>query len=192
MSLIGRQHREHMRGFAGLIRFFVGYELDRLFVIIAIFKIGPFAFLVRRPERAAAIHDLFTVFVEDGFDINAAGRGHREIVGGIALAVGVHIGRAQLAFMQDVIVILVLVAVVLLVLLHLLVFLFDELERDFFGNRMARIVSCLYSDLRGVALVIEIALRISVGNRPAARADERSLAVHLATRGVGDLRFESI
>ena len=94
--------------------------------------------------------------------------------------------------MQDVIVVLVFVAVVLLVLLDLLVFLFDELERDLFGNRMARIVSSLYSDLRGVALVIEITLRISVGDCFAARADEGCLAVHLAARGVSDLRFESI
>src|SRR6266567_6662615 len=94
--------------------------------------------------------------------------------------------------MQDVIVVLIFVAVVLLVLLDLLVFLFDELERDFFGNRMARIVSGLYFDLRGVTLVIEIALRVSVGNCLAARADERGLALHLAARGVGDLRFESI
>ena len=91
MSLIGRQHREHVSRFAGLIRFFVGYELDRLFVIVAIFKIGPFAFLIRRPERTAAIHDFFSVFVEDGFDINAAGRWHREIVSCIALAVSVHV-----------------------------------------------------------------------------------------------------
>ncbi len=94
VSFIGGQHSEHVRGFAGLIRFFVGNELDRFLVIVSIFKIGPFAFLVGRPERAATIHDLLTVFVEDGFDVNAAGRGHREIVSGIALAVCVHIGRA--------------------------------------------------------------------------------------------------
>ena len=94
--------------------------------------------------------------------------------------------------MQDVIIVLILVAVVLLVLLDLLVFLFDELERDFFGNRMARIVSSLHFYLRGIALVIEIALGVSIGDCLAARADERGLALHFATRCVSDLRFESI
>ncbi len=94
--------------------------------------------------------------------------------------------------MQDIIVVLVLIAVVLLVLLHLLVFLFDELERDLFGNRAARIVRSLYSDLRGVALVIEIALWVCVGDCFAAGADEGCLTMHLATRGISDLRFKSI
>ena len=91
MGFIEGQHREHVSRFAGLIGFFVGNELDRFLVIVSIFKIGPLAFFIGRPERTAAIHDLFSVFIDYRFDVDAAGRGNREIVSCIALTIGVHV-----------------------------------------------------------------------------------------------------
>ena len=128
--------------------------------------------LVGRPKRATAIHNLPAILVDNCFNIDAAGRGHGEVVHRIALAVGVHISRAKFALVQNVINVLIFVAVILNFFLLLLPFLFDELERDFFGNRMAGVISSLHTNLRRVALIIEIAFRISVRDRFPARANE--------------------
>src|ERR1043165_2980090 len=129
-----------MRRLAGLIRLFVGNQLDRIFFVITILEIRPLAFLVGRPERAAAIYDLFSIFIDDRFDIDAAGRRNRKIVSRIALAVGVYIRRGEFPFVQNVIVGGVLVAVVFLFLLFLLPLLLNEFQRDFFRDGMAGIV----------------------------------------------------
>src|ERR1041385_4962035 len=172
MSLVFRQHREHMGGFARLIRFFIGNEFDRVFVIITILEVRPFALLVRRPERTATVHDLFAVFVDDRFDVDTAWRGNCEIVSRHALTIGVHISRLEFSFVENVIVGLVLVTVVLFFFLFLFPLLFDEFQRDFLGNRMTGIVRRLHTNLRWVALVIEITFGVSVGDRIASRTDE--------------------
>src|SRR5882724_1220870 len=145
MDLIGGQHRQHVRGLARLIRFFVGDQLDRFLVIVLVFKVRPLALLIGRPERAAAINDLFAVLVDDRFDIDAAGRGNCEVVSGVALVVGVHIRRTKFALVQHVGNVVVFVAVVLDRLYDFLVFLFDEFKRDFFGDCFARVVGGLHA-----------------------------------------------
>ena len=91
VRLICRQHGQHMCGFAGLIGLFVGDKFYGLLVIVPVFKIRPFAFLVGRPERAAAIHNLFPVFIDDCFDVDVAGRGNGEIVTAVSLVVSVYL-----------------------------------------------------------------------------------------------------
>ena len=83
--------------------------------------------LVGRPERAAAIDNLFAIFIDDGFDVDASRRGNGEVVGRVALTVGIHVCCAEFAFVQSVVIGLVLVTVVLLILRHPLVLLFDEI-----------------------------------------------------------------
>src|SRR5207244_11853327 len=95
-----------------LVDFMSGELLERLLVIVAIFNISPLAFLVGGPERAAAIHNLFSVFNDDRFDIDAAGRRYREIVRGRALTVRIYIRGSEFALVQNVIDVLVLVAVI--------------------------------------------------------------------------------
>src|SRR3989440_7953984 len=192
MNFVGRQHREHVRGLARLVRLFVGDQLDRFLVIVLVFKIGPLALLIGRPERAAAINDLFAVLVNDRLDIDAAGRGNCEVVSGVALVVSVYIRRTEFALVQNVGDVFIFVAVVLDFLLDLLVFLLDEFEGDFFGNCFARVISGLHANLRRVALVIEKAFGIGVGDSFPAGTDEGSRALHLATRGVSDLGFQAI
>ena len=65
-----------------------------------------------------------------------------------------------------------------------------NLSVHFFGDRFAGIIRSLHANFRRVALVIEVAFRISISDSLAARADERSCALHLATRRVGDLGFK--
>src|SRR5262249_45872650 len=125
-------------------------------------------------------------------NVDAAGGGNGEVVTAVPLAVCVYVNRRKFAFVQNVIVGLVLIAVVFFVFFFLLPLLLDELEGDFFGNRMAGIVGSLHPNFCGVTLVIEIALRIGIGDGPAAGADERSGAPHLAPRSVGDLGLQTI
>src|SRR5438132_1578378 len=192
MNFVRRQHGQYVRSLTRFVRLLVGNELDRFLVIVAIFKVRPLALFVGRPEGPSAIHDLFAVLVDDRFDVNAAGRGNCEVVGRVALVISVHVGRAQFALVQNIGNVFVFIAVVLGFLLDLLVFLFDEFERDFFGNRFARVISGLYANLCRVALVIEKAFGISVRDSFASGADERSGTLHLASRRVGDLGFQSI
>src|SRR5205085_11440021 len=141
-------------------------------VVVLVSKVRPLAFLVRRPERSTPIHDLLAVLSNNRFHINAAGRWHRKIVSRVALAVGVHIGRRQIALVQNVVGGLVLVTVGLLFLLFLFPLLLDELKPHFLGNGFAGIVSRLHANLRGVALVVNVSLGISIGDSFATRADE--------------------
>ena len=94
--------------------------------------------------------------------------------------------------MQNVIGRLVFIAVVLFFLFDFLPFLFDELEGDFLRHRLAGIVSRLYFDLGRVALEVEIAFGISIGDSFTTGADERGRALHFASRGVSDLGLEAI
>ncbi len=82
--------------------------------------------------------------------------------------------------MKDVINHFILVAFILLPLALPFPLLFDELQRDFFRDRFARVVRGLHANPGSVALVIKIAFRISVGDALATRADERCGALHLS------------
>ncbi len=93
--------------------------------------------------------------------------------------------------MQNVVSCRVLIAVVLFFLFDLLPFLFDKLERHFLRHRLAGIISRLYLDPGRVALVVEIAFGISIGDGFAAGANERSRTLHFASRSIRDLGLEA-
>ncbi|MCG3160588.1 MAG: hypothetical protein JMDDDDMK_01657 [Acidobacteria bacterium] len=86
MSLVGGQHRQHVRRLARLIRFFVRDQLDR--AVIAVGPVGPAVVAVGGVNVSGVRRNPLAVFVNRGFDLNRAGDRDAVIVRGLALRVG--------------------------------------------------------------------------------------------------------